>query len=49
MANLDENSQDVYSSKIFDQSKKSQLWVVSHDRYFNKQAREKGWYEINLG
>lgn len=49
MANLDEKSQDIYSEKIFEKAKQgNQLWVVSHERYFNKQAREQGWYEIRL-
>lgn len=49
MANMTENNQDKYTKEIFDKSKEgAQILVASHDRLFNKTARDQGFVEIKL-
>jgi energy-coupling factor transporter ATP-binding protein EcfA2 len=47
LAHLDEKKQEEYSNRILSQNK-HQIIVASHDRSFNKDARDAGWYEIHL-
>lgn len=48
LANMDETNQDIYTEKLFSAAKDKQLVVVSHDRLFNKEAINNGWYEIKF-
>ena len=49
MANMTEDNQDKYTQNVFDKSKAgAQFIVASHDRLFNRIARNNKWIEIKL-